>query len=58
MGLKLIAENLVIAMAALILSVSARKRKVPAGIVEWLFIIGAFVIISASVIKGCSGIPG
>jgi len=56
--IKTFAEDLVIAMAALILSVSVRKRKVPAGIVEWLFIIGAFVIISASIVRGCSRIPG
>ena len=56
--IKIFAENLVIAMAALILSVSFKKRKVPTGIVEWLFMIGAFVIISASIVGGCSGRPG
>ena len=48
----------IVAMAIVIVYVSIEERKVPAGLLEWLFLIGAFAIISASAVGGCSGILG
>ena len=48
----------IVAIAIVIVYVSVKERKVPAGILEWLFLIGAFAIISASAVGGCSGILG
>ena len=48
----------IVAIAIVIVYVSVKERKVPAGILEWLFLIGAFAIISASAVGGWSGILG
>ena len=45
MGLRDFAKFLVIAMAALILSVSAKERKAPEGLLEWLFLMGSLIAI-------------
>ncbi len=48
----------IVAIAIVIVYVSVKERKVPAGVLEWLFLISAFAIISASAAGGCSGILG
>ena len=37
-------QCIVVAMALFVVLISIKERKVPKGLVEWLFIIGAFII--------------
>ncbi len=41
----------IVAMAIVIVYVSIEERKVPAGLLEWLFLIGAFIVIISSLIR-------
>ena len=41
----------IVAIAIVIVYVSVKERKVPAGILEWLFLIGAFIVIISSLIR-------
>ena len=45
MGLRDFAKFLVIALAAMILSVIAKERKAPEGLLEWLFLMGSLIAI-------------
>ena len=37
-------QCIVVAMAVFVILISIKERKVPKGLLEWLFIIGAFII--------------
>lgn len=44
-------QCIVVAMALFIILISIKERKIPRGIIEWLFIIGAFIIIVIWAVK-------
>ena len=37
-------QCIVVAMALFVILISIKNRKIPRGLIEWIFIIGAFVI--------------
>lgn len=44
-------QSIVVAVALFIVLISIREEKIPKGIIEWLFIIDAFILIIIWVVK-------
>lgn len=44
-------QCIVVAMALFVVLISIKERKIPRGFLEWLFIIGAFMIIIIWAVK-------
>lgn len=44
-------QCIVVAMALFVVLISIKERKIPRGLLEWLFIIGAFMIIIIWAVK-------